>query len=40
MVAVDETRIAADARHHANRDYEQMAQAILEDAAEIDAAGG
>src|SRR5215217_5169524 len=38
VVAVDGTKIAAPATHHATRTYEQIAQAILEDAARIDAA--
>jgi transposase len=38
VVAVDGTKIAAAATHHATRGYEQIAQEILEDAARIDAA--
>src|SRR5437764_530352 len=38
VVAVDGTKIAAAATHHATRSYEQVAQEILEDAARIDAA--
>jgi len=38
VVAVDGTKIAAAATHHATRTYEQIAQEILEDAARIDAA--
>src|SRR5215217_707808 len=38
VVAVDGTKIAAAATHHATRSYEQIAQEILEDAARIDAA--
>ena len=38
VVAVDGTKIAAAATHHATRDYEQIAREILEDAARIDAA--
>src|SRR3954469_3341005 len=38
VVAVDGTKIAASATHHATRSYEQIAQEILEDAARIDAA--
>ena len=37
-VAVDGTKIAAAATHHATRSYEQIAREILEDAARIDAA--
>ena len=38
VVAVDGTKIAAAATHHATRSYEQIAQEILEEAARIDAA--
>jgi hypothetical protein len=38
VVAVDGTKIAANATHHATRSYEQIAREILEEAAEIDAA--
>jgi hypothetical protein len=38
VVAVDGTKIAAAATHHAARTYEQIAQEILEDAARLDAA--
>src|SRR3954463_6837211 len=38
VVAVDGTKIAAAATHHATRTYEQIAREILEEAAEIDAA--
>ncbi len=38
VVAVDGTKIAAAATHHATRTYEQIAREILEDAARIDAA--
>jgi hypothetical protein len=38
VVAVDGTKIAAAATHHASRSYEQIAREILEEAAEIDAA--
>src|SRR5215208_867593 len=38
VVAVDGTKIAAAATHHATRSYGQIAQEILEDAARIDAA--
>ena len=38
VVAVDGTKVHANASHHATRDYEQIAAEILEDAAAIDAA--
>jgi transposase len=38
VVAVDGTKIAAAATHHATRTYEQIAKEILEEAARIDAA--
>jgi transposase len=38
IVAVDGTKIAAAATHHATRSYEQIAKEILEEAAQIDAA--
>jgi transposase len=38
VVAVDGTKIAAAATHHATRSYEQIAREILADAARIDAA--
>ena len=38
VAAVDGTKIAAAATHHATRSYEQIAKEILEQAAEIDAA--
>jgi transposase len=38
VVAVDGTKIAAAATHHATRSYEQIAGEILQDAARIDAA--
>jgi len=38
IVAVDGTKIAAAATHHATRSYGQIAREILEEAAEIDAA--
>src|SRR3954469_9854104 len=38
VVAVDGTKIAAAATHHATRGYEQIAREILEEAAELDAA--
>src|SRR4051812_3685360 len=38
VVAVDGTKIAANATHHATRSYEQIAREILEEAAALDAA--
>src|SRR3954449_13326906 len=38
VVAVDGTRVAAAATHHATRSYEQIAREILEEAARTDAA--
>src|SRR3954467_15538573 len=38
VVAVDGTKIAAAATHHATRSYEQIAKEILADAARVDAA--
>src|ERR671914_2751581 len=38
IVAVDGTKIAAAATHHATRDYEQIAEEIVDEAARIDAA--
>jgi transposase len=38
VVAVDGTKIAAAATHHATRSYEEIAREILEEAAELDAA--
>jgi transposase len=38
VVAVDGTKVAADATHHATRSYEQIAREILDEAARIDAA--
>src|SRR5664279_3937998 len=38
VIAIDGTRVHASASNHANRDYEQIAKEILEEAAEIDAA--
>jgi transposase len=37
VVSVDGTKIAASATHHANRSYQQIAEEILKEAAEIDA---
>ena len=36
VLAVDGTKIHADASQHANRDYEQLAREILEEAEEVD----
>ena len=38
IVAIDGTKIAAAATHHANRGYDQIAREILEEAGRIDAA--
>ena len=38
IVAVDGTKVAAAATHHATRGYEEIAREILEEAAELDAA--
>src|SRR3954447_6304520 len=38
VVAVDGTKVNANASHHATRDYEQIAAEILEEAAAVDAA--
>jgi len=38
VVSVDGTKIAASATHHSNRSYQQIAEEILKEAAEIDAA--
>jgi hypothetical protein len=38
VVALDGTKIAAAATHHATRGYEEIAREILEEAAELDAA--
>jgi transposase len=37
VIAVDGTKVHANASQHANRDYEQIAREILEDAARVDA---
>src|SRR4051812_26369971 len=37
VIAVDGTKVNANASHHATRDYEQIAAEILEDAAAVDA---
>jgi transposase len=36
VLAVDGTKVHANASHHSNRDYEQLAREFLEEAAEID----
>ncbi len=36
VVAIDGTKVHANASQHANRDYEQLAREILEEAAEVD----
>ena len=38
VLAVDGTKMHANASHHANRDYEQLAREIIEEAKAIDAA--
>jgi transposase len=38
IVAIDGTKIAAAATHHANRDYDQIAEEIVAEAGRIDAA--
>ena len=38
IVAIDGTKVAAAATHHANRSYEQIAREILEEAGRTDAA--
>ena len=38
VLAVDGTKVHANASHHANRDYEQLAREILEEAKATDAA--
>jgi transposase len=37
LIAVDGTKVAANASQHATRDYEQIAREILEEAADLDA---
>jgi transposase len=37
LIAIDGTKVHANASQHANRDYEQLAREILEEAAETDA---
>jgi hypothetical protein len=38
VVAIDGTKVHANASHHSNLDYEQLAREILKEASEIDAA--
>jgi hypothetical protein len=38
VIAIDGTKVHANASHHCNLDYEQLAREILRQAAEIDAA--
>ncbi|MCA1657454.1 MAG: transposase, partial [Actinobacteria bacterium] len=38
VVAIDGTKVHANASHHSNRDYDQIAREILADAAAVDAA--
>jgi transposase len=38
VIAIDGTKVHANASHHSNVDYEQLAREILEEAGEIDAA--
>jgi transposase len=38
VIAIDGTKVHANASHHCNLDYEQLAKEILKEAAEIDAA--
>jgi len=38
LIAIDGTKVHANASHHANLDYEALAREILKEAAEIDAA--
>jgi transposase len=38
VIAVDGTKVHANASHHSNRDYDQIAKEILEEAGAIDAA--
>jgi hypothetical protein len=37
VIAIDGTKVQADASHHATRDYEQIAKEILEHADAVDA---
>src|SRR3954447_15880435 len=38
VIAIDGTKVHANASHHCNLDYEQLAREILKEAAEVDAA--
>jgi transposase len=38
LIAIDGTKVPANASHHCNLDYEQLAREILKEAAEVDAA--
>ncbi len=38
LIAIDGTKVHANASHHSNLDYEQLAREILKEAGEIDAA--
>jgi transposase len=38
VIAIDGTKVHANASHHSNLDYEQLAREILKEAAEVDAA--
>ena len=40
VVAIDGTKLHANASHRSNLDYEQLAREILKEAGEIDAAEG
>jgi hypothetical protein len=38
VIAIDGTKVHANASHHCNLDYEQLAKEILKEAGDIDAA--
>ena len=38
VIAIDGTKVHANASHHSNLDYEQLAREILKEAGEVDAA--
>ena len=38
LIAIDGTKVHANASHHSNLDYEQLAREILKEAGEVDAA--
>jgi hypothetical protein len=40
LIAIDGTKVHANASHHSNLDYEQLAREILKEAADVDAAEG